>query len=180
MKKTEIRKKLIKIRKENFYKNVSINVREFIKVLNINKIKKKIIGGYYPYNCEINTMEILKNLEKKNYKISLPKISKNNQMDFYEWSFNDPMLINTFGIPEPSSSKKIYPDILLVPLVAFDEKLNRLGYGGGYYDRYIARVLRFKKVITIGMAYSFQKIKKLTINRHDIRIDHVITEKNFF
>ena len=125
-------------------------------------------------------MEILKNLEKKNYKISLPKISKNNQMDFYEWSFNDPMLINTFGIPEPSSSKKIYPDILLVPLVAFDEKLNRLGYGGGYYDRYIARVLRFKKVITIGMAYSFQKIKKLTINRHDIRIDHVITEKNFF
>ena len=180
MKKTEIRKKLIKIRKENFYKNLSINVREFTKVLKIMKTKKKIIGGYYPYNCEIDIMEILKNLEKKNYKISLPKISKNNQMDFYEWSFNDPMLINTFGIPEPSSTKKIYPDILLVPLVAFDEKLNRLGYGGGYYDRYIARVLRFKKVITIGMAYSFQKIKKLTINRHDIRLDHVITEKNFF
>ena len=180
MKKTEIRKKLIKIRKENFYKNLSINVREFTKVLKIMKIKKKIIGGYYPYNYEIDIMEILKNLEKKNYKISLPKISKNNQMDFYEWSFNDPMLINTFGIPEPSSTKKIYPDILLVPLVAFDEKLNRLGYGGGYYDRYIARVLRFKKVITIGMAYSFQKIKKLTINRHDIRLDHVITEKNFF
>ena len=64
--------------------------------------------------------------------------------------------------------------------MAFDNELNRLGYGGGYYDRYIARSLNGKKIITIGMSYSFQKIKKLPINQYDMKLDHVATEKNFF
>ena len=66
-------------------------------------------------------------------------------MNFYEWSFYEPLVINTFGIPEPISKKKIYPDILLVPLVAFDNDLNRLGYGGGFYDRYLKKIKNKKK-----------------------------------
>ena len=60
-------------------------------------------------------------------------------MDFFQWSLKDPLKINKYGIPEPISKKKIYPNILLIPLVAFDKNLNRIGYGGGFYDRYIKK-----------------------------------------
>ena len=85
-------------------------------------------------------------------------------MDFFKWSTIDPLAINKFGIPEPTSKKIIYPDILLVPLVAFDKHLNRVGYGGGFYDRYIQKIRKNKKIKTIGLAYSFQKIKKIPKN----------------
>ena len=74
-----------------------IEPNRFLKILEKIKAKNKIIGGYYSYNYEINTLDILKKLEKKNYKISLPKINKNNQMNFFDWSFKDPLLINIFG-----------------------------------------------------------------------------------
>ena len=141
------------------------------------KLKGKVLGGYYPYNYEVNIMNILKKFEKQNYIISLPKIKKNSQMDFFYWSTRDPMNINKYGIPEPISNQIKYPDILLVPLVAFDKNLNRIGYGGGFYDRYLKKIKKIKKVIIIGLAYSFQKVKKIPINKHDIKMDFVITEK---
>ena len=61
-------------------------------------------------------------------------------MDFFYWSTKDPLKINKYGIPEPISNKVKYPDILLVPLVAYDKNLNRIGYGGGFYDRYIKKI----------------------------------------
>ena len=178
MNKSEIRKKIFKLRKKFFFKNIFIDSNKFLKFLEKKKIKDKVIGGYYPYNYEIDTLDILKKLEKKNYLISLPKISKNNKMDFYQWSFKEPLSINTYGIPEPISKIKVDPKILLVPLVAYDSKLNRLGYGGGFYDRYISRVEKDKRILKIGLAFSFQKINKLPINKHDKKLDHIITEKN--
>ena len=141
------------------------------------KLKGKVLGGYYPYNYEVNIMNILKKFEKQNYIISLPKIKKNSQMDFFNWSTRDPMNINKYGIPEPISSQIKYPDILLVPLVAFDKNLNRIGYGGGFYDRYLKKIKKIKKVIIIGLAYSFQKVKKISVNKHDIKMDFIVTEK---
>ena len=107
-------------------------------------------------------------------------MKKNNQMDFFSWDFNQPLTINDFGIHEPTSSKIIYPDIILVPTVGFDKNLNRLGYGGGYYDRYIARIKKIKNIITIGLSFSFQKFDKLPINKFDQRLDAIITERNIF
>ena len=98
-------------------------------------------------------------------------------MDFFKWSNNDPLKINQFGIPEPTSSKKIYPDILLVPLVAYDNHLNRLGYGGGFYDRYIEKIEKIKKIIKIGLAFSCQKIKNIPLSKYDKKLDFIITEK---
>ena len=72
----------------------------------------------------------------------------------------------------------VYPDILLVPLVAYDNNLNRLGYGGGYYDRYIEKLEKFKKVIKIGHSIFFSKNYHLyQSNQHDKRLDFIITEK---
>ena len=177
MNKPQIRNKIIKIRKKKFDIDFKIDLVKFISFLKINKLNFKSIGGYYPSNYEIDDLNILDLLEKKNFKVSLPIIKKDNQMNFYSWSRNDPLKINKFGIPEPVSSKIFYPDILLVPLVAYDSSLNRLGYGGGYYDRYIEKIEKIKKVTKIGLAFSFQKISSIPINQHDKRLDFIVTEK---
>ena len=124
-------------------------------------------------------MNILEELEKKEYILSLPTIGKNNTMNFYQWSLKDPLKINKYGIPETVTKKKINPEILLVPLVAFDNQLNRLGYGGGYYDRYISKLQIDNKIIKIGIGFSFQKVKKITISKYDKKLDFIITEKDF-
>ena len=177
MNKSQIRNKIIKIRKKKFNKDLKINLGKFISFLKIDKLNFKSIGGYYPSNYEIDDLDILDLLEKKNFKVSLPIIKKDNQMNFYSWSRNDPLKINKFGIPEPVSSKIFYPDILLVPLVAYDVSLSRLGYGGGYYDRYIEKIEKVKKVLKIGLAFSFQKISSIPINQYDKRLDFIVTEK---
>ena len=177
MNKSEIRKKILGIRKNYQIKNQKINFQEILNILKERNIKKKIVGGYYPYNYEIDSTHILEKFEKRKYRISLPKIRKNSQMDFFQWSLNDPLIINKYGIPEPISKKIQYPNILLVPLVAYDKDLNRLGYGGGFYDRYIKKIKKKKDVITIGLSYSFQKIKQIKINKHDIKLDFVLTNK---
>ncbi len=177
MKKSHIRNKILRIRKKKFDKNLNIDSKKFISLLKINRFNLKNIGGYYPSNYEIDDLNILDLLEKKNFKVSLPIIKKNNQMNFYSWLRNDPLKINKFGIPEPVSSKISYPDILLVPLVAFDSRLNRLGYGGGYYDRYIEKLEKIKKVIKIGLSFSFQKISSIPVTQNDKRLDIIITEK---
>ena len=84
-------------------------------------------------------------------------------MDFFPWSSKDPLIINEYGIPEPISNNVKYPDILFVPLVAFDNHNNRIGYGGGFYDRYINKIRKNKIITTIGLAYSFQKVKKIPV-----------------
>ena len=98
-------------------------------------------------------------------------------MDFFEWTNKDPLRINKHGIAEPISTKKIYPDVIFVPLVAYDYDLNRLGYGGGFYDRYLEKVSKIKKIFKIGLGFSYQEIKKIPINKYDKKLDLIITEK---
>ena len=177
MDKSNIRNKILKIRRNNVNKNLKINSDKFFSFLKINKFNLKNLGGYYPSNFEIDDLEILRLLEKKNIKISLPIIKKNKQMNFFKWSNDDPLKINKYGIPEPILLNMTYPDILLVPLVGFDNDLNRLGYGGGFYDRYIEKIEKIKKVIKIGLAFSYQKLKHVPTNQHDKKLDFIFTEK---
>jgi len=148
-------------------------LKEILKKFNISKKK---IGAYHPINYEIECFEILKKLEKIGYKISLPVIKRKNEMDFFKWSFDDPLHVGKMGIPEPYQINKVYPDVILVPLVAYDKYNYRLGYGGGYYDRYIQKIKRIKKILTIGMAFSFQKVKTLPVNEYDKKLDFIFTE----
>ena len=177
MNKSLLRKKIFKIKKKKSFEDLNINPDKFIDFLKINKFNIKNIGGYYPSNYEIDDLSILELLGKKDYRVALPIIKKNYQMDFCKWSSQDPLKINKFGIPEPFTSKILYPDLLLVPLVAFDNRLNRLGYGGGFYDRYIEKIEKIKKVIKIGLAFSFQKISSVPTNQFDKKLDFIITEK---
>ncbi len=177
MSKIKLRKKFLIQRKNNFNSS-NINFSLLNKILKKFKIiKTKRIGAYYPINYEIECFKIIKKLEILGHKISLPVINKKNKMDFFEWSFDNPLRVGKFGIPVPHNTKKVYPDVLLVPLVAFDRYNFRLGYGGGYYDRYIKKISNIKKIITIGLAFSFQKIYKIPINETDEKLDFILTEK---
>ena len=146
MKKSQIRKIILK--KEIYFniKNKKINFLNLLKLLN-HKSKNKKIGLYYPIGSEVCTIDLIENLRKKKYIISLPVIDKNFKMSFYEWNKNSPLKINNFGIPEPLKSKKIIPSTLIIPIVAFDINLNRLGYGGGFYDRFINKLEKSKKIL---------------------------------
>tara|TARA_B100000575_G_C23104272_1_gene637291 strand:+ start:415 stop:957 length:543 start_codon:yes stop_codon:yes gene_type:complete len=175
--KSKLRSKIIKLRKKNLSKIIKIDPKRVLEFFKKKKINFKHLGGYYPCNYEIDDIEILNFFRTKNVKISLPVINKNYQMDFFEWSLKYPLKINKYGIVETLSSNKVYPDIILLPLVAFDKKLNRLGYGGGFYDRYIDKIKNHKKIIKIGLAFSFQEVEKIPINKYDKKLDYIITEK---
>ena len=180
MKKSYIRKKILYLRKKNYSKNLLINFKKFLKFLEKKNIRSKIIGGYYPFNYELDSLNILEGLEKKNYVISLPKVGKNNMMNFFQWSLQDPLQINKYGIPETISKKKVNPGVLLVPLVAFDKQLNRLGYGGGFYDRLIQKIEKKMNCLKIGLALSCQKIDKVPIGKFDKKMNFVVTEKKIY
>ena len=177
MNKSKLRSIILKLRKKNSSRKLALYPEKIFKFLKKNKITFKNVGGYYPCNNEIDDLDILNFLRKKRANISLPKIRKNNQMDFFEWTNKDPLKINKYGIAEPISAKKIYPDVIFVPLVAYDKNKNRLGYGGGFYDRYLEKITNIKKALKIGLGYSYQELKKIPINKYDKKLDLIITEK---
>ena len=177
MSKSKLRSKILNLRKKNSYKKLSLYSERIYQFLKKNNVNFKNVGGYYPCNHEIDDSDLLNFLRSKRVNISLPIIRKNNQMDFFEWTNKDPLKINKYGIAEPTLGKKIYPDLIFIPLVAYDDDLNRLGYGGGFYDRYLERIANIKKILKIGLGFSYQKIKKIPINKHDMKLDLIITEK---
>lgn len=179
MLKSNIRKKILKIRENRNKGKIQIKFNYIYDLFKKKTdLKKKIIGGYYPVNYEIDDLRILKEFEKKKIKVSLPSIKKNYKINFIQCSINDPFIVNQYGIPEPAQGKVVYPDILLVPLVAFDKNLNRLGYGAGYYDRLIQSLKKRKNIISIGLAFDFQELNLIPTTKYDQKLDYIVTNKN--
>jgi len=177
--KNQIRKKILNLREKLYSENLSIKAEEVLKFIKKLNVKKKIIGCYYPVNYELNTIELIKKLIKNNYVVGLPVIKKNYHMDFYEYRTNDPLNVSRYGIPEPIKQKKLAPAILLIPMVAFDKNCNRLGYGGGFYDRFLEKNQNIN-LIKIGLAFSFQKVNQLPISKFDKKLDYIFTEKKIY
>ena len=96
-------------------------------------------------------------------------------MNFIKCSIDGTFVVNKYGIPEPSDGKIVLPDILIVPVVAFDKNLNRLGYGAGFYDRLIETLKKKKHVITIGLAFDFQEVYFIPVSKHDQKLDYIVT-----
>ena len=130
----------------------------------------------------MNSLKLFENNVINKLKILLPVITKNKVMYFYEWEKNDILQINQFGMLEPAIlSRHIIPDIMLVPLLAYDTQNNRLGYGGGFYDRYLNKYLKsHNNILTIGIAFSFQKYHKLPFSNKDVKVNYILTEKGIF
>ena len=178
--KSYLRKKSLIQRRKKYLTANKFNFNLIFKLIRKHFSKKKIIiAGYYPSYYEVDILNFLERASKKNFRIVLPVIKSSNAISFKPWIFKEPLYVNKFGMLEPkNSSKNIIPDLIMVPLVAFDNRLNRIGYGKGYYDRILKKISKIKKnVISLGISYSFQKCKKIPINNHDFRFDYIFTEK---
>ena len=176
--KSFLRNKSLLLRKKKYSTVKKFNYNLIFKLIREHFHSKKItIGGYYPSNYEVNILKFLKEASKKKFRITLPVIKSPNKMFFRSWAYKEPLYVNQFGILEPKNSKKKFiPDLIMVPLVAFDNKLNRIGYGKGYYDRSLRKISKIKKnAISLGIAYSFQKCKKIPINNYDFKLDYIFT-----
>tara|TARA_B110000438_G_C15747408_1_gene621381 strand:- start:52 stop:618 length:567 start_codon:yes stop_codon:yes gene_type:complete len=177
--KSYIRKEFLKKRKKKYLKVSEFNFDLIFKLIKKHFEKKKIIiAGYYPSNYEVNILNFLEKASKKRFKVVLPVIKSSTEMNFKSWIYKEPLYVNKFGMLEPKdSSKNIIPDLIMVPLAAFDNSLNRVGYGKGYYDRSLKKIIKLKKnAISLGIAYSFQKSQKIPTNKHDFKLDYIFTE----
>ncbi|MEI7669087.1 MAG: 5-formyltetrahydrofolate cyclo-ligase [Pseudomonadota bacterium] len=135
------------------------------------------IALYYPTQNEVNVI----NLFDKFDNICLPVIAKNSKiMAFHKYLLNK-LSRNKFGILEPDETcEEISPEIIIVPIVAFDRFGYRIGYGGGYYDATINNLQQNKKILTIGVAFSFQEVDLIPTEAHDKKLDLIITEEKMF
>ena len=166
------KKKYLTAKKFNFNLIFNLVKKHFNK-------KKIIIAGYYPSNYEVDILDFLQKASNKGFRIVLPVIKSSSRMSFKYWVFKEPLDVNKFGMLEPKDTKKeIIPDLIMVPLVAFDKNLNRIGYGKGYYDRSLQKISKVKKkTISLGIAYSFQKCRDIPVNKYDFKLDYIFTER---
>ena len=136
---------------------------------------------YYPSSFEINVLKILEFNHISYQNLLLPIIEEGNLMNFFKWEKNEVLQVNKYGMLEPIRSKKNIPDIMLVPLLVFDKNKYRIGYGKGFYDKYLNKYLKtFKNILTVGVAFSFQKYHKLPINNKDVKLNYILTEKGIY
>jgi len=177
-----VRKKYHLLRKKKYYEINKFFFIPFIDLIKSKFKKKKIkLALYYPSSFEINVLKILEFNYISKQKLLLPVIEENNSMNFFQWKKNEVLKVNKYGMLEPVRSKKNVPNIMLVPLLSFDINKYRLGYGMGFYDRYLIKYLKkFKNILTVGVAFSFQRHHKLPVNHNDVKLDFIITEKGIY
>lgn len=139
--------------------------------------KNAIISLYMPIRSEVDVRSLFPHVLDSGAVLALPTI-ETNHMTFRAWNGHVPLESAAFGLFQPSSTaESVIPDLILAPLCAFDQKCNRLGYGKGYYDQALNTLKKYKKIKTIGLAFSIQKVDHIPCESHDQPLDAVITEK---
>ena len=135
-----------------------------------------IVSGYWPTGAELDVRPMLKILARKCI-CALPLMQNDHKLVFCQWTPSFPLVAGPLGIMEPDPTVLVDPNILLVPVVAFDRQGNRLGYGSGYYDRAITYLRKTQKVLCIGVAYACQEVSDVPVYSHDQPLDYILTEK---
>ena len=177
-----LRKQYYYLRKKNYYEIDQKFFFPLFRLIKTNFKKKNLkLALYYPSNFELNVLKFLENNYIKNKNVLLPAIERKNNMNFYSWEKNQALIVNQFGMLEPNKTKIKIPNLMLIPILAFDKHKYRLGYGKGFYDRYLKKYLKkFKNIVTVGVAFSFQKYHKLPIDKNDVKLNYILTEKGIY
>ena len=138
-----------------------------------------IVSGFMPLKSEINPLPLLQKLAEAGARLALPAIAgRGKPLIMRAWEFGAPLDRGQWGIREPKpEAPEVDPDILLVPLLAFDRAGYRLGYGAGYYDMTIHRLRALKPVTAVGIAFAAQEVPKIPTTPRDERLDLVLTER---
>jgi len=141
-----------------------------------------IISGYSPIRNEIDPVPLMQKLAIQGARLALPAVTaRGKSLIFRAWAPGERLMLGTLGIPEPSpAAAEVVPDIMLVPLAAFDQVGHRIGYGAGHYDHTFAHLRKIKAVIGIGLAFAAQEIEGVPALSHDVPLDFVLTEKRVF
>ena len=147
----------------------------------LNNINSDYVGSYVDYNFELSTNSLNNYLIEKDINICLPKInSQSKEINFFKFSTGTKLIKNKYNILEPEVTNEIiFPKLVLVPLLAFNESGFRLGYGGGFYDKYFSSQEE-KDVIKVGLGFSFQKANQIPIESHDQKLDWILTESYLY
>jgi 5-formyltetrahydrofolate cyclo-ligase len=146
------------------------------------KTETSVISVFHSFDTEISTFELFDKLVADGWTTALPVvIAKNTPLVFRLWAPGDALVLGRWNIQiPPESAPEVLPDVLLVPLLAFDRKGFRLGYGGGFYDRTLEKLRALKKVTAIGIAYAGQEVDAVPHEDFDQRLDWIMTEKETF
>lgn len=142
-----------------------------------------ILALYHPIRTEVDCFRSISLLDKSKYKLALPCVEESRILTFRTFTSRDKLVKGKWNIMEPDAHEEIVePDILLVPMLAFDQNLHRLGYGKGYYDNTISALKGRKDLLAIGIAFEIQKHEDthLPIDERDVRLDYVVTEKMIY
>ncbi len=138
----------------------------------------RYISGYMPIYSEIDVLPAMQALFAQGYKISVPVIvAKATPLKFRTWTPDAKMVAGPFGARVPESGDWHRPDMLLCPMLAFDAAGQRMGYGGGFYDRSIAELRAEKPVRALGFAYAAQQVGRVPCAATDQALDGVVTER---
>ena len=177
-----VRKKYFILRKKKYYEINKYFFNPFLDLVESKYKKKKFkLALYYPSSFEVNVLKLLEINYISNQNLLLPVIEENNLMNFFSWKKNEALKVNRYGMLEPIKSYQNVPNIMLVPLLTYDKDKYRLGYGKGFYDRYLNKYLKkFNNILTVGVAFSFQKYHKLPKNNMDVKLNYILTEKGIY
>jgi 5-formyltetrahydrofolate cyclo-ligase len=137
-----------------------------------------IVSGFFPVKSEISPIPLLRGFADAGAKLALPVVvGREEPLIMRAWSFGDALGSGVWGIREPlADAPEVFPDILIVPLLAFDRTGHRIGYGAGYYDMTINRLRQTKPIVAIGIAFACQEIAAVPFTPRDARLDLVLTE----
>ena len=140
---------------------------------------RAIVSGFMPLKTEINPLPLMRKLAGAGAQLALPCIAgRGNPLSMRAFAFGDELASGQWGIREPKlDAPEVVPDIMLVPLLAFDRNGHRIGYGAGYYDMTIAKFRAMKPVIAAGIAFAAQEIDQVPVTPRDARLDLVLTER---
>ena len=138
-----------------------------------------IVSGFMPLKSEINPLPLMRKLAGQGARLALPVVAgRGRPLIMREWVFGEPLIAGVWGIREPKpEAAEVDPDILLVPLLAFDRAGHRIGYGAGYYDLTLAQLRARNPVIAVGLAFAAQEVAAVPATPRDARLDLVLTER---
>ncbi len=140
------------------------------------------ISGFLPIRSECDPRPIMDFARSRGAAVALPAFLDGTTMVFRDYRDGGPLVAAGFGTREPPAEAPIVePDLLLVPLAAFDRSGSRIGYGKGHYDRTIAAMhAAGRRPLLVGLAFSVQEVDRIPVEPHDVRLDRLVTERDVF
>lgn len=143
------------------------------------RLRPHIVSAYFPLPNEPSTLPLLEGLARHGVKTALPVTgARDTPLVFRQWSPGEPTVKGKMAIEEPlATAPEVAPDLLFVPLAAFDRSGHRIGYGAGFYDRTLAGLRAAKRICAVGVAYASQALPKVPHETHDEPLDYVLTER---